>query len=80
MNQHLLKVKILACILLHNICIEKETSISLKLGMSYDKEELRKTLKMVSSKCYVDASKGAAILTNNICDFFSNKKESHFGL
>ena len=57
MNQHLLKVKILACILLRNICTEKETSISLALSVSYDKEELRKTLKMVSSKCYVDLQK-----------------------
>ena len=30
-NQHSLKVNILACFVLHNICIEKLVSISLKL-------------------------------------------------
>ena len=82
-NQHSLKVNILASIVLHNICIEKEDSISRKLDVSYDKnhntrkspEELRRILKMVSSKSYLDTSKGAAILRNNICDYFWSKKE-----
>ena len=76
-NQHSLKVNIFARIVLHNICIENEDSISRKLDLSYDKndntrkspEELRKILKMVSSKSYLDTSKGAAILRNNICDY-----------
>ena len=62
MNQPPFKVKVLACILLHNICIEKEDSISRKLDLSYVKngnarnspEELRKILRMLSSKFYVD--------------------------
>ena len=73
-NQHLLKVNVLACIVLHNICIEKGDSISRKLDLSYDKndntrkspEELRRILKIVSSKSSV---------RNNICDYLWNKKE-----
>ena len=38
-------------------------------------EELRKVLKMVSSKSYLDTSKGAVILRNNICDYLWSKKE-----
>ena len=30
---------------------------------------------MVSSKSYVNISKGAAIVRNNICDYLWNKKE-----
>ena len=82
-NQHSLKVTVLACIVLHNICIEKGDSISRKLDLSYDKndntrnspEELRRILKMVSSKSDVDTSKGAAIVRNNIFDYLWNKKE-----
>ena len=32
---------------------------------------------MVSGTCYVDISKGATILRNNICDYLWNKKELH---
>ena len=82
-NRHSLKVNILACIVLHNICTEKGDSIRRKLDLSYDKndntrkspEELRRILKMVSSKSYLDTSKGAAILRNNICDYLWSKKE-----
>ena len=82
-NQHSLKVNILACIVLHNICIEKGDSISRKLDLSYDKndntrkspEELRRILKIVSSKSYLDTSKGATILRNDICDYLWSKKE-----
>ena len=81
MNQHSLKVNVLACIVLHNICIEKGDNISRKLNLLYDvndntiksPEELKRILKMVSSKCYVDTSKGAAILRNNICHCLWNK-------
>ena len=38
-------------------------------------EELRKVLKMVSSKSYLDTSKGAVILRNNICNYLWSKKE-----
>ena len=69
--------------MLHNICIEKGDSISRKLDLSYDKndntrkspEELRRILKMVSSKSYLDTSKGAAIVRNNIFDYLWSKKE-----
>ena len=82
-NQHSLKVHILACIVLHNICIEKRGSISRKLDLPYDKndntrkspEELKRILKMVSSESYLDTSKGAAILRNNICDYLRSKKK-----
>ena len=82
-NQHSLKVNILACIVLHNIGIEKEDSINRKFDLSYDKndntrkspEELRRRiLKMVSTKSYLDTSKDAAILRNNICDYLWSKK------
>ena len=36
-NQHSLKVNTLACIVLHNVCIEKGDSISFKLDLPYDK-------------------------------------------
>ena len=82
-NQHSLKVNILACIVLHNICIEKRGSISRKLDLPYDKndntrkspEELRRILKMVSSKSFLYTSKGAAKLINNICDYLWSKEE-----
>ena len=82
-NQHSLKVNILACIVLHNICIEKGDSISRKLDLPYDKndntrkspEELRRILKMVSSKSFLYTSKGAAKLINNICDYLWSKEE-----
>ena len=69
--------------MLHNICIEKGDSISRKLDLSYDKndntrkspEELRRILKMLSSEFYLDTSKGAAILRNNICDYLWSKKK-----
>ena len=38
-------------------------------------EELRRILKMVSIRCYVDISEGAVIPRNNICDYLWNKKE-----
>ena len=72
----------LACILLCNICTENGDSISHKLGLQYGKranprkslQELR-NLKMVSARCYVDTYKGAAVLRNNICNYFRNKNE-----
>ena len=87
-NQHSLKVNVLACIALHNICIKKGDSITRKLDLSYDKsdntrkspKELRRILKIVSSKCYVDTSKGAAIARNNIYDYLWNKKELYNNL
>ena len=73
---------LLACIVLHNICIEKRNSTSHKLDLPYDKngntrkspKELR-IVKMVSSICYLDTSKGAIIQRNNICDYLWNKSE-----
>ena len=82
-NQHSLKVNTLAYIVLHNICIEKGDSISHKLDLPYDKfdntrkspEELRRILKMVSGKSYLNTSRSAAIMRNNICDYLLNKRE-----
>ena len=82
-NQHSLKVNVLACIVLHNIYIEKENNISHKLNLSYDKndnkrkrpEELRRIFYMVPSRCYVDTSKDAAKLRKDICDYLWNKNE-----
>ena len=52
-NQHSLKVNVLACFVLHNVCIEKLVIINLKLDLTYNKndnirkspEELRRILK-----------------------------------
>ena len=82
-NQHSFKVNVSACFVLHNVCIEKLFSINLKLDLPCDQngnttkslEELMRILKMVSSKCYVDTSKNAAIPRNYICDYLWNKKE-----
>ena len=38
-NQYSLKVNILTCIVLHNICIEKGDSISGNLDLSYDNND-----------------------------------------
>ena len=43
-NQRSLKVKVLACIVLHNICIEKGDSISRKLDLPYDKMTIKENL------------------------------------
>ena len=83
MNQHSLKVNVLACIVLHNIYIEKENNISHKLNLSYDKndnkwkraEELKGMFYMVPRRCYVDTSKGAAKLRKGICDYLWYKNE-----
>ena len=71
-HQHSLKINVLACIVLHNICIEKGDSISRKLDLSYDKndntrkspEVLRRILKMMSSKSYVIMDKTTCTLNN----------------
>ena len=43
-NQHSLKVNVLACIVLRNICIEKGDSISRKLDLPYDKMTIKENL------------------------------------
>ena len=73
----------LVCIVLHNICIEKRGSISQKFDLPYGRfdntrkspEVLRRILKMMSSRCYVDSFKGATIPRNNLCDYLWNKNE-----
>ena len=64
-------------------CVENGDRISRKLDLPYDKndntrnppEELRRILKMVSSKSFLYTSKGAAKLINNICDYLWSKEE-----
>ena len=83
MNKHILKVNVLVCLALDKICVEKRYIIGRKLDSPYDKndstrnspEELKTILEMVSSRCYLDTSKGAAIPRKNISDYLWNKKE-----
>ena len=83
MNKHTLKVNVLVCIVLDNICVEKGDIIGRKLDLPYAKndntrnspEELRTILEIVSSRCYLDTPKDAAILRKNISDYLRNKKE-----
>ena len=57
---------------------DKRWTMKSIMKQSYDKndytrqspEKLRGVLKMMCDKSYVDTSKGAAILRNNICDSF----------
>ena len=66
-SQESLKINILACIALHNICIEKEDLITQNLDFTYDSvtnrkrssEELRDILNMVTGAYTVENSKEA---------------------
>ena len=64
-SQDSLKLAVLACIVLHNLCIEKGDSVSKKLDLTYDPvskkqnsiEEIRAILKMVSGTCIQESSR-----------------------
>ena len=79
----MLKVNVLVCAALDNICVEKGYIAGRKFNSPYDKngsarnspEELKTILEMVSSRCFLDTSKGGAIPRKNISDYLWNKKE-----
>ena len=62
----MLKVNVLVCVALDNICVEKGYIAGRKFDSPYYKngsarnspEELKTILEMVSSRCYLDTSKG----------------------
>ena len=82
-SQHSLKMSVLACIVLHNICIEKTYRINHNLGLTFDEnnnkrksfEVIRRNLKMVSGLNTADTSKGGASLRNDICEYLWFKKQ-----
>ena len=83
-SQHSLKINILACIVLHNICIDRGDLINPNLDFTYDpvtkrkrsSEELRQLLNMVTGDKVVDNSKGAQSVQNALSDYFWEQKES----
>ena len=82
-NQHSLKMSVLACIVLHNICIEKtKDRINHNLGLTFDEnnkrkssEDIRRNLKMVSGLNTAYTSEGGASLGNDICEYLWFKKQ-----
>ena len=79
----MLKVNVLVCVALDNICVEKGYIAGRKFDSPYYKngsarnspEELKTILEVVSSRCFLDTSKGGAIPRKNISDYLWNKKE-----
>ena len=82
-SQESLKINILACIVLHNICIEKGDLITQNLDFTYDSvtnrkrssEELRDILNMVTGTYTVENSKGAQSVRKALSDYFWEQKE-----
>ena len=78
-------MSVLACIVLHNICIEKKKDcINLSLDLTFDEnnnkrkssEDIRRNFKMVSALNTADTFKGgAASLRNYICEYLWFKKQ-----
>ena len=81
--QESLKISILACIILHNICIEKEDLITQNLDFTYDSvtntkrssEELRDIFNMVTGYT-VENLKGAQSVRKTIRLFLRAKRIS----
>ena len=82
-SQESLKINILACIVLHNICIEKGDLITQNLDFTYDSvtnrkrssEELRDILNMVTGIYTVENSKRAQSVRNVLSDYFWEQTE-----
>ena len=82
-SQESLKINILACIVLHNICIEKGDLITQNLDFTYDSvtnrkrssEELRDILNMVTGAYTFENSKGAQSVRKALSDYFWEQKE-----
>ena len=72
-----MKINILACIVLHNICIEKRDLITQNLDIIYDSvinrkrssEKLRDVLHMVTGAYTVENSKGAQSVRKALSDY-----------
>ena len=81
-TQESLKI-ILACIVLHNICIEKEDLITQNLDFTYDSvtnrkrssEELRDILIMATDAYTIENSKGTQSVRKALSDYFQEHKE-----
>ena len=82
-SQESLKINILACIVLHNICIEKGDLITQNLDFTYDSvtnrkrssEELRDILSMETGAYTVENSKGVQSVRKAQSDYFEEQKE-----
>ena len=82
-SQEFFEINILACIVLHNICIEKGDLITQNLDFTYDSvtdrkrssEELRDILNMVTGAYTVENSKGAQSVRKALADYFWEQKE-----
>ena len=84
-SQHSLKYNVLACIVLHNICIEKNDSISPALDLTFDHEtncrlssqEIRRRLNMISGECTtIDNAKGVVSVRNHLANFFWDQRNN----
>ena len=82
-TQGSLKINTLACIVLHNICIEKGNLISQNLDFTYDpvtnrkrlSEELRDILNMVTGAYTIENSKGSQSVRKALSDYFWEQQE-----
>ena len=82
-SQESLKINILACIVLHNISIEKGYLITENLDFTYNSVtnrkrssgELRDILNMVIGAYAVENSKGAQSVRKVLSDYFWEQKE-----
>ena len=81
--QESLKINILACIILHNICIVKEDLITQNLYFTYDSvtntkrssEELKNIFNMVTGAYTVENWKGVQSVRKTLSDYFCEQKE-----
>ena len=80
------KITSLACIVLHNICIEKGDALSAKMDLTIDpttnerrnREELRTLLKMRSCCSIKDTSESAREVRDALCRKFWSKRETGY--
>lgn len=83
-NKDLVQTVTLACMVLHNICIERGDSISRKLDLSVDpttqekrdREEIRKLLQMTDCRSSKDTSDEAVKVRDVLCEKLWVEKET----
>ena len=83
-NKDLVRTVTLACMVLHNICIERGDSISRKLDLSVDpttqekrdREEIRKLLQMTDRRSSKDTSDEAVKVRDVLCEKLWVEKET----
>ena len=78
------RISVLACMVLHNICIMRGDTISKKLDLTFnpdnnerrDREEVRKLLQMRKCQKTPDVSKEAKKIRNALSDKLWTEKET----